>query len=333
MTASSPLKVCIAGAGAIGCTLAARLQASGQPVNVLARGATLEALRSNGICLTDLDGEHRVTVNASDRCDDFGVQDFVFVCTKAQSLASLLPTLAPLIGRNTVVVPMINGVPWWYFYAEGGRFDGQTVASVDPDGGLTQALPLSCVIGCVVFITAQAVSPGVVHSANPHLIVFGEPSGELTSRLETLRAMVEQTGIEARGVDRIRDTLWTKILANLTSNPLSVVAEGTLDQIYASPGLKQIVVKMLHEGLAVAAAYGARVNFDPHTFLELAAGMGPVKTSMLQDYEKGLPLELAAIGDAVLELAQRMGIDMPVTRDILSLARFRSKPLAGVGGA
>jgi 2-dehydropantoate 2-reductase len=193
---------------------------------------------------------------------------------------------------------------------------------------LTRALPLAQVIGCVVFITAQSLAPGVVHSNNPHLIVFGEPSGQMTPRLERLRALVEAAGIEARGVDRIRDTLWTKILANLTSNPLSVVTGATLEQLYSLPDLKRIVVKMLHEGLAVAAAYGARVNFDPHTFIELAAGMGPVKTSMLQDYEKGLPLELAAIGDAVLELAQRMDMAMPVTQDVLALARFRGQAVA-----
>ena len=323
MTSTGQLQVCVAGAGAIGCTLAARLQAGGQPVNVLARGATLAALKQNGIELSDLDGVHRVQVNASARAEDFGVQDVVFVCTKAQSLPSILPSLAPLVGPETVLVPMVNGVPWWYFHAEGGRFDGEPVQVVDPDGVLAAAVPLSRVIGCVVFITAQSSAPGIVTSNNPHLIVFGEPSGELTPRLERLRAMVERAGIEARGVDRIRDTLWTKILANLTSNPLSVVAGATLEQLYSLPELKSIVVKMLHEGLTVAAAYGARVNFDPHTFIELAAGMGPVKTSMLQDYEKGLPIELAAIGDAVIELAGRMGIDMPVTRDVLALARFR----------
>ena len=328
MTSSGPVRVCVAGAGAIGCTVAARLQAGGQPVNVLARGDTLAALRQNGICLTDLEGEHQVAVSASASATDFGVQDIVFVCTKAQSLPSILPSLAPLIGEHTMVVPMVNGVPWWYFHAEGSRFSGQVVNAVDPDGALTRALPLAQVIGCVVFITAQSLAPGVVHSNNPHLIVFGEPSGQMTPRLERLRALVEAAGIEARGVDRIRDTLWTKILANLTSNPLSVVTGATLEQLYSLPDLKRIVVKMLHEGLAVAAAYGARVNFDPHTFIELAAGMGPVKTSMLQDYEKGLPLELAAIGDAVLELAQRMDMAMPVTQDVLALARFRGQTVA-----
>jgi len=318
----------VAGAGAIGCTVAARLQAGGQSVNVLARGETLSVLCQDGIRLTDLDGEHRVAVNASANAADFGVQDIVFVCTKAQSLPSIMPSLAPMIGEQTMVVPMVNGVPWWYFHAEGGRFAGQAVAAVDPDGVLAHALPPEQVIGCVVFITAQAPSPGVVTSNNPHLIVFGEPSGQMTPRLERLRALVEAAGIEARGVDRIRDTLWTKILANLTSNPLSVVTGATLEQLYSLPDLKRIVAKMLHEGLAVAAAYGARVNFDPHTFIDLAAGMGPVKTSMLQDYEKGLPLELAAIGDAVLELAQRMDMAMPVTQDVLALARFRGQAVA-----
>ena len=325
MASDKPLRVCVAGAGAIGCTVAARLAKSGQPVNVLARGNTLDALRQNGIHLTDLEGAHRAAVNASGNAADFGEQDIIFVSTKAQSLSSILPLLSAMMGPETVVVPMVNGVPWWYFHVEGGRFSGQGVNAVDPDGRLAQTLPLTQVLGCVVFITAQSLSPGVVKSDNPHLLVLGEPSGEMTPRLERVRRMLEAAGIEARGVDRIRDTLWTKMLANLTSNPLSVVTGATLEQLYSLPDLKRIVVKILHEGLTVAAAYGARVNFDPYTFLELAAGMGPVKTSMLQDYEKGLPLELAAIGDAVIELAQRMAIDMPVTRDILALARFKQE--------
>jgi 2-dehydropantoate 2-reductase len=324
MVEQTGLKVCIAGAGAIGCTVAARLAQTGVAVSVLARGQTLDAIRRHGIQLTDLDGEHKVHVAASDNAHDLGHQDVVFVCTKAQSLPTLLPSLQPLLTPEPMVVPLINGVPWWYFHGEGGRFDGRIVQAVDPDAAISQQLSWSHILGCVVFITAQVKAPGVVSSSNPHLLIFGEPDNVLSPRLERLRAMVEKSGIEARASDRLRDSLWTKIIANLTSNPLSVVSGATLEQIYTHPGLRRIAVNILHEGLAVAAAYGARMQFDPHTFLELAAGMGAVRTSMLQDFEKGLPLELAAIGDAVLELAELMDIDMPATRDVIELARFRS---------
>jgi 2-dehydropantoate 2-reductase len=322
---ASPLRIGIAGAGAIGCTLAARLAVSGHKVKVLARGETLAVIRRDGIHLSDLDGQHHVRVEASDDAASLGEQDLIFLCAKAQALATLLPQLQPMIGAETVVIPVVNGVPWWYFHGEGGRYDGQRVNAVDPQSILSQALDLSHVIGCVVFITAHCPANAVAESHTPHLMIFGEPDNCLSPRLERVRALIESVGIEARATDRIRDNLWTKIIANITSNPLSVITGATLEQLYSLPELRDLVSSCLHEALLTAAAYGARVSIDPRTFLELGAGMGAVRTSMLQDYEKGRPLELAAIGDAVLELADYMAIPMPVTRHLIALARFRGE--------
>ncbi|MFY1666831.1 ketopantoate reductase family protein [Pseudomonas sp. Pseu.R1] len=319
---SAPLRICIAGAGAIGCTLAARIALTGRPVNVFARGRTLEALQRNGIHLQDLQGRHHVKVNASDNAQTLGEQDIVFLCTKAPSLSGLLPNIAPLIGPNTVVVPVINGVPWWYFHGEGGQFDGHRVESVDPDGRITDTLNLHQVIGCVVFITAQSSAPAVVKTHNPYRIIFGELNNELTPRLDELVALIESAGIEAHGTDRIRDQLWTKIIANLTSNPVSVVTGATLEQIYGLPDMKDLALATFTEAMQVATAYDAKLGMEPATFMQFGASMGPVRTSMLQDFDKGLPLELAAIGDAVLELAEKVNIAMPITRTVLTLARF-----------
>ncbi|MFP6847756.1 MAG: 2-dehydropantoate 2-reductase [Pseudomonas sp.] len=323
MARSTPPRLCIVGAGAIGCTLAARLAVAGQSVSMLARGNTLAALCENGVHLTDLDGEHHARVNASDDCNTLGEQDLLFVCTKAPALANLLPSLAPLIGPQTVVVPVVNGVPWWYFHGVAGRFAERQVQAVDPDGVLSAALNVDQVLGCVVFITAETECPGVARSNNPHLMILGEPNEQMSERLEWVRALIAHSGIEARATERIRDQLWTKIIANLSSNPLSVVTGATLEELYGKTELKTVVAKILQETLLTAAAYGARINFDPQTFMELGAGMGPVRTSMLQDYEHGRPLELAAIGDAVIELAGYQGLAMPTTQDILTLARFR----------
>ncbi|MDE1169125.1 MAG: 2-dehydropantoate 2-reductase [Pseudomonas sp.] len=317
------LRIAIVGAGAIGCTLAARLVGSGQPVKLLARGDTLATLKRDGIRLSDLQGEHHVRVTASDNAHELGEQDLIFICTKAPALPAVLAQIPPMVGPHTVVVPVVNGVPWWYFHGEGGRFAGQPIKALDVDGQLARALDLSHVIGCVVFITAQCPQPCVVESRNPHLMIVGEPDNSLSPRLEQLRGVIERAGIEARSTDRIRDSLWTKIIANLTSNPLSVVTGATLEQLYGLPELRELVSSTLHETLLTAAAHGARVSIDPHTFLELGAGMGAVRTSMLQDFDKGRPLELAAIGDAVLELAEHMAVPMPVTRNIIALARFR----------
>jgi 2-dehydropantoate 2-reductase len=317
-------RVCIVGAGAIGCTLAVRLAMAGQHVSVLARGATLAAIRQQGLVLTDLEGTHTVQVQAGDDPAAFGVQDVIFVCTKADALAGVLPTLASLIGPDTIIVPAVNGVPWWYFNRHQGRFADQRINAVDPDGVLGRAVDVQHVIGCVVYITAQVEAPGVVRASNPHLMVLGEPSDEITARVRVLCSMLGKAGIEARATDRIRDTLWTKIIANLTSNPLSVITGATLQQIYACAELTPSVLGVMHEALLVAASYGARVALDPATFLKMGASMGDVRTSMLQDFDAGRPLELAAIGDAVIELGEMQGLAMPYTRGILNLARFRS---------
>ncbi|NBA94264.1 ketopantoate reductase family protein [Pseudomonas sp. R5(2019)] len=322
---SEPLRIAIVGAGAIGCTLAARLLGSGQAVTLLARGNSLARIREDGIRLNDLDGQHHVCVVASDDAEALGTQELIFICTKAPALRAALEQIQPMLGPDTVVVPVVNGVPWWYFHGEGGRFAGQTVQAVDPDGALSRALDMKHLIGCVVFITAQTVAPGQVESNNPHLMIVGEPDNSLSPRLERVRQVIEKAGIEARSSDRIRDNLWTKIIANLSSNPLSVVTGATLEQLYSLPALRELVSSVLHETLLTAAAHGARVSIDPHTFLELGANMGPVRTSMLQDYDNGRPLELAAIGDAVLELAEQMAVPMQVTRNIIALARFRGE--------
>ena len=319
---SSSQRICVAGAGAIGCTLAARMALSGLNVTVFARGATLSILQRDGIHLSDVHGEHHVRVNATHDAIALGEQNLVFLCAKAHSLSKMLPQIRPLIGPQTVVVPVVNGVPWWYFHGEGGRFDGERVEAVDPGGLLTAALDLNQIIGCVVFVTAQCPSPGVVKSHDPYRIIFGELDNKLTPRLESVRALIEACGIEAQGTDRLRDQLWTKIIANLTSNPVSVITGATLGQIYGLPQMRELAMGMFQEAMRVATTYDASVSMDRETFIRFGASMGAVRTSMLQDFEKGLPLELAAIGDAVLELAERASVPMPITRSILTLAHF-----------
>ncbi|WP_028311653.1 ketopantoate reductase family protein [Derxia gummosa] len=320
-----PLRVGIAGAGAIGCTLAARFAAAGQRVSVLARGATLGALREHGITLDDLGGRVEARVHAGG-ADELGPQDLLFLCSKSQDLAALAAAARPMLGPDTVVIPTPNGVPWWYFHREGGRHDGRRVEAVDPDGRLAALIPLDQVLGAIVFITAEMLGPGRVRSTTPHLVMLGEPGGGGSERLRAACAALDAAGIEGRPLDRIRDKLWTKITANLTSNPLSVVTGATLDRIYGEPALVEIVRAMMREIAVVAASHGARLEIDPIEFIELGRAMGAVRTSMLQDHERGRPLELAAIGEAVLELAALYAIPMPTTSAVIALARHAARP-------
>ena len=322
MTAAA--RICVAGAGAIGCLLAARLAAAGQQVSVLARGHSLQALREHGLRLDDLDGHIALPVTADSQAS-FGVQDLLILCCKSQDLPALAEQVGPLIGPETLIVPCVNGVPFWYFHREGRRFDGQAVAAVDPGGRLGTLLPLDQVLGAVVFITAEAVAPGQVVSSTPHLVMLGEPAGGGSARLTGLCELLGQAGIEARPMAQLRDKLWTKLLANLSSNPLSVVTGATLQTIYTDPVLLDTVRAVTLEVMLVASAYGARLEIDPIEFVRLGASMGPVRTSMLQDFERGRPLELAAIGDAVLELAARYELPMPATATLIKQARWHAE--------
>ncbi|RMX07608.1 2-dehydropantoate 2-reductase [Corticibacter populi] len=321
-----PLRVGVAGAGAIGCTLAALLARAGAAVHVLARGASLTSLRRDGVRLRRQGQCLQAAVVASDDAHALGPQDVLFLCAKAQDVARLLQAALPMVGPQTCVVPLVNGVPWWYFQALPGPWQGRAVRAVDADGALLALLPVAQIAGAVVFITAERLGPGEVLSDNPLLLVLGELDHSLQSdRLQRIAVWLERAGIEARIAPQIRDTLWTKVLANLTSNPLSVIAGATLQNIYGDARLQPIVRQMLQEGLALAAACGARIAFAPASFMAEGAAMGEVRTSMLQDFEAGRSLELAAIGDAVLELARLQGMAMPVTERVIALAHFRDE--------
>lgn len=317
------MRIAIVGAGAVGTTLGVRLSMTGHEVSVLARGDTLRAIQERGLRLHDLEGTHSAQPAVAEHAAELGQQDVVFVCTKTTALAEVLPLLGPLLGPDSVVVPAINGVPWWYF--DGSDSHAAPLAALDPDGRLARALPASRLLGCVVYITAETLAPAVVRAINPHRLVLGEIDHRPSARAQELAACLSRAGIATEAVDNIRDVVWTKILSNLSSNPLSVLTGATLEQIYGQPALKPLVRKILDEAMLTAAAYGARLPFDPDTLIERGAGMGAVRTSMLQDYEAGRPLELAAIGDAVLEMAARKGIPMSTTADIIALARLRSE--------
>ena len=317
---SQGLRITVAGAGAIGCTLAVRLAVAGHRLSLLARGTTLDAARAEGVQLDDMSGTTTVRVIASDQ-PEFGVQDVLFLCSKSQDLPTLSALVRPLIGPETLIVPTPNGVPFWYFHGEGGRFDGHPVKAVDPDGQIPDNLPLAQVIGAVVFMSAEMHAPARAVSRTPHRLMLGEPTGPVSDRLRRLRAVLEGAGINAPAVDQIRDPLWTKIIANLTSNPLSVVSGATLEQIYTRPDLLAIVRPVMHEAMLTAACYRARLAADPIGLVTLGARMGAVRTSMLQDHQRGKPLELAAIGDAVIELAERYDLPMTATRELLKRTR------------
>jgi 2-dehydropantoate 2-reductase len=317
-------RVCIAGVGAVGATLAAHLAGAGETVSLLARGARLAQLRRDGLRV-DFAGEMLEARLAVSDVPEFGIQDYVFVATKAQDLATLLPALSPLIGPKTAVVPLVNGIPWWYFQKAGGRFDGDSIDAVDPQGVLRDSIAATCLIGCVVYLTVQLAPSGLVSGlGGQRRLVVGEINHEASSRVDDLASLLSHAGIPTTPSRNIRNDLWTKVALNLATNPLSVVSETTLLDQFTDARLLPVVSAVIEETLRVARGHGATATMSLNEMIATGRKAGPFETSMLQDYRRGRQLELAAIGSSVLELARKIGEDMPAAKLIVDLCAYRA---------
>jgi 2-dehydropantoate 2-reductase len=317
------MKVCIVGAGAIGGFLGARLAQSGHEVNLVARGAHLAAMRADGLSLRSKNESLTLKINACDSADGLGPQDVVFIALKAYSIADMLPRLAPLLDAQTVVIPAINGIPWWYFYKEGGPFDGEPVASVDPDGTMLRDFDCARILGCVVQVSAEVVEPGVILHTAGRRFILGEPDGALSERSMRVAAAMEQAGLEAPLVERIRESVWTKLVGNLAFNPICSLTAARMDQAMSSPAIVALMRTVMAEGMRVGEAYGISFCMSIDERLEMAKRNGSAKVSMLQDLERGRPIEADAIVGTVCEFGRRAGIATPTTDLIHTLIRQR----------
>ncbi|TCB50146.1 2-dehydropantoate 2-reductase [Acinetobacter sp. ANC 4779] len=320
-------KISILGAGAIGCTLAARLILAGcEQVSLIARGENFQVLSTQGIQLTDLTGEYQLTpYRVVQDLTELDPQDIIFIATKSNALHQITAAVQDAIHAETVIIPLMNGIPFWYFYQGQSNDDIQAIKCLDKDRQLIERFPLTHLIGSVVFITAKLKAYGKVESDNPYLLILGEPKNQITERIQAVQALFADTGIELRVTDQIRDQIWTKVIANLSSNPLSVVTGAPLKDIYAHPHLHEMALQITQEVRQVAASYGARIAIDPLTFLQLGSNMGNVYTSMWHDYQKKQPLEMAGIAEAVFELAEQFNCPMPVTKHICNLTAYLSE--------
>jgi 2-dehydropantoate 2-reductase len=304
--------------------MAARLEAAGTPVSIVARGAHLAAVQQEGLVL--LSGGERIVTrpNAVAHGDAIGPQDYLVLTLKAHSLEPALPQLAPLVGPNTTIVSAINGVPWWYTFGLAPPFGGRRLASVDPNGALWDALPPAQCLGSIVYPAATIVSPGVIDHTYGDRFSLGEPDGSRSERANTLSALLIAAGLKAPVRPRIRDELWVKLWGNMAFNPISALTTATLDVITGEPGSRAVARAMMLEGQAVGEALGIRFAIDVEKRIDGAAEVGHHKTSMLQDMEAGRPLEIEAILGAVVEMAGWVDVAAPISGAVLALVRQRA---------
>lgn len=323
------MKVAVVGAGAIGGVLGARLAARGHEVVLVARGAHLEAIRSGGLVLVDHVGEATGSYRlaASEDPADFGAQDLVFIALKAQAIGGMLPRLRMLLKDDTVVVPAINGLPWWYFYREAGPHDGRRLRTLDPHGSMFADLDCRHLLGCVVHVAAEVRAPGEVHHTGGRRMVLGEPDNSASGRLQQVCALLDDAGLQAQPSERIRLDVWIKLLGNLSFNPVAALTGYLMNQICADEQVLEVIRSMMREGMAVSAHYGYPMPMTPDERIDMARQLGAAKISMLQDLERGRALELAPIVGAVIELADLAGLPVPTIRMVHSLTQARARTL------
>ncbi|MGH7082675.1 MAG: 2-dehydropantoate 2-reductase [Acetobacteraceae bacterium] len=315
--------VCVFGAGAIGGLIAARLEASGTAVTVAARGPHLEAMRAHGLVL-ESGGERIVThPKLVEDASALGAQDYLVLTVKAHSLAPALSALRPLIGPATTIVAAVNGIPWWYCYGLAPPFADRRIRAVDPDGAIWDALPPSQTIGCIVYPAAEVTAPGHVVHGYGDRFSLGEPDGARSERIRGFSELLIGAGFKAPVRPHLRDEIWVKLWGNMAFNPLSVLTGATLDVITTDRDTRPTIAAMMREGQAVAEKLGVRFAIGIEQRIAGGAGVGRHRTSMLQDFERGRPLEIEAVLGAVVELGEWVGATAPLSRAVLGLVRQR----------
>jgi len=322
------MRIAIFGAGAIGGYLAVKLHQAGADVSVIARGPHLAAIRENGLTLESEGTTTTVHPFATDKAAEAGPQDYVIVTLKANGLPPAATAIAALMGPDTALVTGINGVPYWYFYGFDGPLRDRTLESVDPGGVLWRTLPPQQAIGCIVYPAAEVVRPGVIVHTYGNRFTLGEPDGSKSPRIMALSQMLAKAGLKAPVRGNIRDEIWVKLWGNLAFNPMAALTGSTLDRLAFRPELRAVARGMMVEATAVAEALGVRFPIDVEKRIDGAGEVGAHKPSMLQDLERGRPMEIDALLGAVVELADLTGRNVPLCRAVLALVRERAR-LAG----
>jgi len=304
------MNICVVGAGAIGGWVAARLALAGHTVMALTTRGPLASLT-----ITDGDDSRDVAFARFD-----APPQLLVIATKATALPGAAPALAPLVGQDTLILPMLNGVPWWFV-------DGEPLRSVDPSGAIAAALPLDRIIGCVVHASCFRPAPDRIVVKHADKLIIGEPRGDGSARIETLRATIEDAGIRCDASDNIRRAIWYKLWGNATINPLSALTRATADKILADPECRAWMLEGMGELAAIGASIGCPIAESGEDRMKVTARLGSFRTSMLQDVEAGRPVELEALLGAPREIARRNGIATPALDRLYGVTRLMAASL------
>lgn len=315
------MKICIYGAGAIGGYMAVMMKRGGADVSLVARGAHLDAIKANGLTLRMGDQEITERMPAAKDPAELGPQDYVIVALKAHQAWESAEAMMPLLGPSTAVVTAQNGVPWWYFHGIEGQYSDLRLMSVDPDNRQWDAIGPERVIGCTVYPATEIAEPGVIKHIYGDQFGLGEPNKQITERVQKLADAINAGGLKAKIYPDIRNDIWLKLWGNLCFNPISALTHATLDIVATDPGTRTLARNMMIEAQRIGARLGVHFRVDVDRRINGAAKVGAHRTSMLQDLDKGRPLEIDALLTAVQEMARLVELETPYIDSVLALVQ------------
>ena len=328
------MKIAIIGAGAIGGYVGVKLALAGNDVTFMVRGANLAAIARDGMKLIHHDGTEEVArnVKATNDYAAAGVQDLVILAMKAHQVEAVIDQLPHLVGPATVIVPMQNGIPFWYFHKHGGTLAGSVVRSVDPNGAILKAIPADQVIGCVVYPASELIAPGVVQHVEGDRFPVGELDGSNSERANAVSQCFQAAGFKAPVLDNIRAEMWLKLWGNLTFNPISGLAHATLVDICQYPLSRELAANMMREAQAIANKLGIEFRVPLDKRIAGAEKVGKHKTSMLQDVEAGRAPEIDALVGSVVELGRLTDTPTPCIDTVYALVKLLDRSMAETKG-
>jgi len=323
----------VVGAGSIGGYLGARLALAGEDVTFVARGSNLQAIQRDGFKLIEEDGTERIAAGVKAAAiGECGPHDVVLLAVKAHQVRALAKDLGGLIGPDTTLVTLQNGIPWWYFYKLSGPYEGRPVHAADPDGVIAQSIDSARIIGTVVYPASELVAPGVVKVVEGNRFTLGEPDGTKSPRIQALSEALTRAGFKAPISTDLRSEIWLKLWGNVVFNPVSALSHATLATICGFEPTRALAETMMEETRAVAERLGVRFRITTAKRIAGAAAVGEHKTSMLQDVEAGRPLELTALVGSVIEMARLVGVPTPHIDAIYAVTSLLAKTLNDTGG-
>jgi 2-dehydropantoate 2-reductase len=318
------MKLCIYGAGAVGGMMAGWLSRAGHEVSVVARGPNLDAIRRAGLRIRSGGEETAYKVRAEQDPSALGPQDYVLLAVKAQSLDEVAGRIQPLVGADTSILTAMNGVPWWFFDRLGFHNGRERLETLDPGGRLSKAIPTERIVGCVIHMAASTPEPGVVSHNMGRKLIVGEPGGKNTQRTKRIADALTAAGFEMVVTEAIEKEFWVKLLGNVSFNPVSALTMSTADRLIEDREVKDYMVEVMREVLAIGRAVGVDAAIDPEARIDMARVLGKFKTSMLQDLEAGKPLEIDGLLAGTLEIARKAGVTAPFTQSLFGLIKVRA---------